>query len=266
MFDNPALFAAILSGAYSPSSLFAAGEQGAWYDPSDFSTMFQDDAGATPVTATGQAVGRILDKSGRGNHATQATLASRPILRQDASGRYYLEFDGTDDSISVATLDLTGTNKISIFLGIHKASDAAASVAVEHGPNSVGANAGTFGVFAPGAAASPTFQFVNRGASTGPTATSPSTYAAPITVVLSALGDLGAPSATLRLNASQVANTTNATGGGNYTSRALNIGRRNGATVPFNGRIYSFIVRGAASSTAEIANAESWVNSKTGAY
>lgn len=66
--------------AFSPASLFAAGEQGVWYDPSDFSTMFQDSAGTTPVTAVEQPVGRILDKSGRGNHATQSTSASRPVL------------------------------------------------------------------------------------------------------------------------------------------------------------------------------------------
>jgi hypothetical protein len=44
-------------------ALFASGEQGAWFDPSDFSTMFQDSAGTTPVTAVGQPVGLILDKS-----------------------------------------------------------------------------------------------------------------------------------------------------------------------------------------------------------
>ncbi|MEN9936053.1 MAG: Nonlabens phage [Chloroflexota bacterium] len=49
--------------AFSPLSLFAAGEPGAWYDPSDLSTMFQDSAGTTPVTATGQTVGLLLDKS-----------------------------------------------------------------------------------------------------------------------------------------------------------------------------------------------------------
>jgi hypothetical protein len=65
---------------FYPQSLFSAGEQGAWYDPSDFSTMFQDSAGVTPVTAVEQPVGRILDKSGRGNTATQATSASRPVL------------------------------------------------------------------------------------------------------------------------------------------------------------------------------------------
>jgi hypothetical protein len=48
---------------YSPSLLFAASEQGAWYDPSDLTTMFQDNAGTTPVSATGQAVGLLLDKS-----------------------------------------------------------------------------------------------------------------------------------------------------------------------------------------------------------
>jgi hypothetical protein len=51
------------AGQFSPASLFAAGEQGAWYDPSDFSTMFQDSVGTTPVTAVEQPVGLILDKS-----------------------------------------------------------------------------------------------------------------------------------------------------------------------------------------------------------
>lgn len=43
--------------------LFAAGEQGAWYDPSDMSSMWRDAAGTTPVTAPGQPVGLMLDKS-----------------------------------------------------------------------------------------------------------------------------------------------------------------------------------------------------------
>lgn len=43
--------------------LFANGEQGFWYDPNDMGTMFQDAAGTVPVTAVGQAVGLVLDKS-----------------------------------------------------------------------------------------------------------------------------------------------------------------------------------------------------------
>lgn len=65
---------------WSPAKLFTSGEQGVWYDPNDLSTLFQDSAGTTPVTAAGQPVGRMLDKSGRGNHATQPTAASRPIF------------------------------------------------------------------------------------------------------------------------------------------------------------------------------------------
>ena len=57
------------AGAFSPGELFANGEQGAWYDPSDFATLYQDSAGTTPVTALGQPVGLMIDKAnwdGRG--------------------------------------------------------------------------------------------------------------------------------------------------------------------------------------------------------
>jgi hypothetical protein len=49
--------------AFSPASLFTSGVQGAWYDPSDYSSLFQDSVGTTPVTAVEQPVGLMLDKS-----------------------------------------------------------------------------------------------------------------------------------------------------------------------------------------------------------
>ena len=73
LFDRP-------RGASIGQMLFGAGEQGGWYDVSDMSTLFQDSAGTTPVTAVEQPVGRMLDKSGRGNHATQSTTTKRPVL------------------------------------------------------------------------------------------------------------------------------------------------------------------------------------------
>ena len=48
---------------FSPLSLFSGGAPGAWYDPSDYTTLFQDSAGTTPVTAVEQPVGLMLDKS-----------------------------------------------------------------------------------------------------------------------------------------------------------------------------------------------------------
>jgi len=43
-------------------ALFSSGEQGWWYDPSDLSTLYQDAAGTTPVTAMEQPIGLMLDK------------------------------------------------------------------------------------------------------------------------------------------------------------------------------------------------------------
>ena len=63
-------------------SLFANGEQGFWYDPNDLTTMFQSAAGTIPVTAAGQPVGLMLDKSGRNTYARQSTSSRRPIFEQ----------------------------------------------------------------------------------------------------------------------------------------------------------------------------------------
>lgn len=81
--------------AFNPATLFSSGQAGGWYDPSDLSSMWQDSAG-TIAAAVDSPVGKIDDKSGRGNHLVQATSAARPILRL-ATGYYYLEFDGVDD-------------------------------------------------------------------------------------------------------------------------------------------------------------------------
>jgi len=96
--------------AFDPASLFASGEDGVWYDPSDLTTMWTDTAGTTQTTAvlegvtptSANQVARIDDKSGNGNHALQGTSPAQPILRVTSGGLYYLEFDGTDDFMSVA--------------------------------------------------------------------------------------------------------------------------------------------------------------------
>lgn len=70
--------------AFNPASLFAGGEQGAWYDPSDFSTLFQDSAGTTPVTAVGQPVGLMLDR--RFGLVRGAELVSNGDFSQGTAG------------------------------------------------------------------------------------------------------------------------------------------------------------------------------------
>ena len=109
----------IAGGGFSPLSLFAAGEQGAWYDPSDLATLYQDAAGTTPVTGVEQPVGLMLDKSGRGNHAFQATTspAKRPILSARVNLLLATSTLSTQSVTTQATsykLTFTGTGSITL--------------------------------------------------------------------------------------------------------------------------------------------------------
>ena len=88
---------------FDPVTLFTGGKQGAIYDPSDLTTLFQDAAGTVPVTKDGDPVGLMKDKSGNGNHATQAVSASRPTYRTDGIF-HWLSFDGVDDYLDAPQL------------------------------------------------------------------------------------------------------------------------------------------------------------------
>ena len=76
------------------TSLFSAGEQGAFYIPrpvvNGTQALFQDAAGTVPVAADGDPVGRMLDQSGNGNYAVQTVSGQRPVYPG-------LTYDGVDD-------------------------------------------------------------------------------------------------------------------------------------------------------------------------
>jgi len=272
------------AGLWTPASLFSAGENGVWYDPSDMSTMFQDAAGTTPVTAVGQPVGRILDKSGRGNHATQTTTTSRPVLQQDASGRYYLLFDGVDDFLVTPSIDFTGTDKVTVFAGVRKLSDAARGFVAEINDGNVEINKFvSLRSSTQSEISGASLPFSNYEASVhGSSDQNVSNYAsylttnaftAPTTSVLSLSVDIALKSiasASLRANAlvpaRQSGSFTGTSMSGNLPNAPLYIGRRGGISNPFNGHLYSLIVRGAQSTAQQIASAEAWVNQRTGAY
>lgn len=96
-----------------PAQLFFGGRQGGWYDPSDLTTLFQDTAGTVPVTADGQLVALMRDKSGNSNHLTQPSVSSRPTYKA-AGGLRWLAFDGVDDVLaSTNLLSVTGDFVIS---------------------------------------------------------------------------------------------------------------------------------------------------------
>jgi hypothetical protein len=381
---------------YIPASLFANAEPGVWYDPSDLTTLFQNSTGSTPVTAPGQPVGLMLDKSQGatlgpelvtngtfdgsttgwtlaggtatvtasesgmtvnasatafvaqsfatvigsfyrysaqitahsggvftgirkadnstasvnavnlrqgiadgvgtstgffvatatttfivvqantggsitadnisakllpGNHATQSTSASRPTYQVDSTGRAYLSFDGVDDGMVTPTIT-PGTDKVQVFAGVRKLSDATIGVIAETSTNSA---TGSFFLAGPRNAGQAVYGFASTG-TVGASATS-GVFTAPITSVVTGIGDISGDVATLRVNGVQRATVTTDQGVTNYLAYPLYIGRRGGTTLPFSGNIYSLIVRFGANLTAEqIGATEAWSNAKTGAY
>lgn len=62
---------------WTPAQLFLGGEVGGCWNFNDISTLFKDTAGTIPVTAAGDAIARVNDISGNGNHLTQTTSTAR---------------------------------------------------------------------------------------------------------------------------------------------------------------------------------------------
>lgn len=95
------------------TGVFGASDDGFYYDPSDLSTLFQDSAMTTPVTATGDPVGAMMDKSGNVRHLLQSTSAARPVYRTDGTF-HWLEFNGTSQWMLAADLDFPADHTIVI--------------------------------------------------------------------------------------------------------------------------------------------------------
>lgn len=95
--------------AFSPLSLSPS----AWYDPSDLTTLFKDTAGTTPVTADGDAVARINDKSGNGYHLLQSTAGARPLYKT-SGGLSWLQADGVDDTLGVSGVSFAGSSMTAV--------------------------------------------------------------------------------------------------------------------------------------------------------
>ena len=78
-----------------------------WLDAADPAVLFDATTGGSLVAADG-GVARWEDKSGNGRHATQSTSGNRPLRKAAVQGgRDVLRFDGSDDSMSIASSTAT---------------------------------------------------------------------------------------------------------------------------------------------------------------
>lgn len=246
----------------SPAALFANGEQGIWLDPSDLSTMFQDSAGTTPVTADGDPVGLIRDKSGNGNHASRSTASLRPTYKTDGT-KHWLLFDGTDDSLATGSIDFTGVDKVTQITAVEPTADTGIPQAFAEFSAAIASYTGSFAMYWD--KASTTFTAYARG-----TASPVATHAALKSrgVVGAALMvstyDISGDLSTMRFNGVAVAPGTADKGSGNFGNYPIYVGRRGGIAFPLSGKFYGLIVRTGLTADPMLSQSERWMAAKMG--
>lgn len=169
----------------------------------------------------------------------------------------YLRCDGVDDGMQTNSIDFTATDKMTVWAGVRKLSDAYGFIA-ELSANATANN----GAFLLNSYSDAKFYFGSRGSTTY-VEVGGGAVTAPRTAVLAGVSSVGAPPIVLRENGAQAGSNASSQGAGTYGNYPLFLFRRAGTSLPFNGRMYSLIVRGAASTTAQIEATEDWVETKT---
>lgn len=179
----------------------------------------------------------------------------------------YLRFDGVDDFLVSSSINFTNTDKLTAFVGVRKLTDPAtgASVIAETSadPN---INNGQISIVGLSRFATPatTYSISSKGTVMRGVATSSSAYNAPVTNVLTGQFDISSDICNFRIDSLNISTDNEDQGTGNFGNYPLYIGRRGGTILPFNGRIYSLIIRGAQTNTYDLLNTEKWVSGKTG--
>lgn len=175
----------------------------------------------------------------------------------------YLSFNGSNQWMRTNAIDFTATDKMTVFAGVRKLSDA--SLGCVAGTFSSG-SAGVFELLAPRFAPGEKYGFLSAGTLSAVAITSNAAFSAPATNVLTGIGNISGDQAILRANGVQVGSSTDNQGTGNYGNYSLHLGIRPSSAFPFAGRLYQLVVRGAQSTAQQITDAETYINSKTRAY
>lgn len=242
------------------NNLFRSGAPGGAWDFSDPTTLFQDAAGTVPVTGFNQPVGHVLDLSGNGYHLTQSAAASRALFTDTLpNGKPSILFDGVDDLLSVANFDLSSTDKVTVFAGVRKISDATISGVLGTGV-SLG---GKFHLGAPRIAGVGNVNFGASGLSTFRNARFDG-VPAPFSFVVVGGANLLQSQVSIRVNQNAPIFSTGSTGGGTFAgSTTFTVGY---SVWPFNGYLTSLVVLGREATSDETASMTAIINQQIGAW
>jgi hypothetical protein len=245
--------------------LFASGEKGFIYDPSNISTLFQDSAGTIPVTAAGQPVGQMRDITGNGIHATQSNNSKRPIYQTDGT-LHWLAFNGTNQAMNTGSLTFSPSDEMSTFTA-HRKLGMSLAVLIESTPFSLSQTTAAFSVLAPDNAGQP-YISVSKGTVSTSAIVADSTYYAPNTALVTTLLKITGAKNTIRVNGEELVVTSTATQGTSTswetTSYKMYIGSRSDQLNYFQGNLYGMVVRNALTYGALLTDAETAVAAKAG--
>jgi hypothetical protein len=216
------------------------------------------------LATSGDAVDVAFAQFETGSTATayQRVVTAFDVTQAGVQSLSYLSFDGSNDSMATGTIT-PGIDKAQVFAGVQKLAEAASGTLIETSTDWV-SNNGTLTIAAPSSTGANSYRYGSRGTS-GATAGTGVFAAAPNTSVLTGISDIAGDVCRLNRNGVLVEASTADQGTGNYLAYPLYIGARAGSSLPFNGNLFSLILRfGANLSAATIRQTETWVGDKTG--
>jgi hypothetical protein len=174
----------------------------------------------------------------------------------------YIKPNGSNQFMQTNSINFTATDKMTVWQGVRKLSDASQRVVAELSA-SIAANNGTFLLTAPNSAAA-NYNFASKG--TTQVDNIVTTYTSPITNVLVGIGDISGSINSVKVNGGAATTDTSSQGTGNFGNYPAYFYARGGTSLFFNGNDYGSIARGAASTATQITNGETYINSLTKAY
>ena len=194
------------------------------------------------------------------------TLNISEVYLQEITGyltdQNYLQFDGADDFLQTNNIDFTATDKVSLFAGVQKLSDATNyQTIVDFGVNPP-VNDGSFSMVATGVSVGAGFNFESRGTARAAKKFNYS-FAQGSAVICGKL-DILNKILHIQINSTQGQQGLIDQGTGNYSNYPLYIGRRGGTSIPFNGRLYSLIGIGRLTTDSETIALEKAIAKNTG--
>ena len=170
--------------------------------------------------------------------AYQRVVSQYDITEAGVPTCYYVQADGVDDAYVTPTIT-PNTDKVQVFAGVRKLSDAAQGIFCEFSPNT-STNNGSFRMTFPGGSGIASYGWLSKG--TLQSSITSNGWASPISNVVTGIGDISNDVATIRVNGVAGNNPTDQ-GTGNFLAYPAYIYSREGTSLPFNGLDFGHAVR-----------------------